>query len=194
MLIEMIVCNAPLLVIPRWPPLAPVACLPKATRSSMTMATLIYTVHASNSGSPGLLTQEQSDTLAPRASGSIDDDASYDDAPVTNDAGTEYCVLCARAVELSADGKHAEAAAQMDAPQHRHPEVRAAGADLDDGRVRQQLAAREVELLDGVAERGQHAEHVLVRQLRPLVAVLVLSWRDEPRAPVEDARPHLLLG
>ena len=45
----------------------------------------------------------------------IDDDASYDDAPVTNDAGTEYCVLCARAVELSADGKHAEAAAQMDA-------------------------------------------------------------------------------
>ena len=26
----------------------------------------------------------------------IDDDASYDDAPVTNDAGTEYCVLCAR--------------------------------------------------------------------------------------------------
>ena len=43
------------------------------------------------------------------------DDASYDDAPVTNDAGTEYCVLCARAVELSADGKHAEAAAQMDA-------------------------------------------------------------------------------
>ena len=45
----------------------------------------------------------------------IDDDASYDDAPVTNDAGTEYCVLCARAVELSADGKHNEATAQMDA-------------------------------------------------------------------------------
>ena len=45
----------------------------------------------------------------------IDDDASYDDAPVTNDAGTEYCVLCARAVEFSADGKHGDAAAQMDA-------------------------------------------------------------------------------
>ena len=45
----------------------------------------------------------------------IDDDASYDDAPVTNDAGTEYCVLCARAVEFSADGKHSEATAQMDA-------------------------------------------------------------------------------
>ena len=55
----------------------------------------------------------------------------------------------------------------------------------------------------GVAQRGQHAEHVLVRQLLPLVAhlrddelvpVRDLSGRDEPRAAVEDARPQLLLG
>ena len=75
--------------------------------------------------------------------------------------------------------ERARAAAQMDAPQHRHPEVRAAGDDLDDGRVRQQLAAREVELLDGVAERGLHAEHVLVRQLLPLGAHVL----DAARVP-----------
>ena len=87
-----------------------------------------------------------------------------------------------------------------DAPDVEVLQVRAAAADLFDDRVRQQLAAREVEL-DDVAERGQHAEHVLLRQLLPLVAhlrddvgvllvVRDLSGRDEPRAAVEDARPR----
>ena len=45
------------------------------------------------------------------------DDAESLPEPMVDTAGSQYCVACARAVELSAEGKHGEAAQHMEAAQ-----------------------------------------------------------------------------